>query len=92
MDKKVIYPNCDSEDLEYFEEIINKKFYKNKEPNNYKEKYEKIVEKIKNKIKYLNDIVIDMTQSPFLNIGEKMSLLVKNIAKREVLQEMLEDK
>ena len=42
--RKVICPNCKSEDLEYFEEVINTKFYK---LNKYNVPTNKVIRTIK---------------------------------------------
>ncbi len=48
--------------------------------------------KIEDKIKELENCKMDIVQSPAHNVNEKMKMLDKNIIKREVLQELLEDK
>ena len=48
--------------------------------------------KIEDKIKELKKCKMDIVQSPVHNVNEKMKILDRNMIKREVLQELLEEK
>ena len=47
---------------------------------------------IEDKIEELKNYKMDIVQSPVHNVNEKMKMLDKNMIKREVLQELLEEK
>ena len=48
--------------------------------------------KIEDKIKEIENCKMDIVQSPIHNVNEKMKMLDRNMIKREVLRELLEDK
>ena len=48
--------------------------------------------KIEDKIKEIENCKMDIVQSSIHNVNEKMKMLDRNIIKREVLQDLLEDK